>query len=190
MQKKELILLAMEESPTLNLLERALHASGYEVVGVKDDVSLDRALMETSPSLLLITEHLGGKSGLGLSAKILERFPTIPIILYASQDDAQLVKNALKSGLSDVITPPLRIDEIVAAIKHSQKRAQAMGDWVRREIRRSTTSLEQRVNELETLVKLGHSITSSLDLDSVLTNVVTAAVELTGAEEGQLRRGS
>ncbi|MGC1376927.1 MAG: ATP-binding protein, partial [Anaerolineales bacterium] len=61
-----------------------------------------------------------------------------------------------------------------------------MGDWVRHEVRRSTTSLERRVNELETLVKLGHSITSSLDLDSVLTSVVTAAVELTGAEEGQL----
>lgn len=186
MSKKELILLAMEESPTFNLLERALHASGYDVVGTKDAAGLDRALMESAPSLVLVTENLAGKSGLSLSIKILERFPTLPIILYAAQDDAELVKKALRGGLSDVITPPLRIPDIVTAIKHSQKRAQAMGDWVRREIRRSTTSLEQRVNELETLVKLGHSITGSLDLDSVLTNVVSAAVELTGAEEGQL----
>ena len=186
MQKKELILLAMEESQTLSLLERALHASGYDVTGVKDANNLDKILSDTAPGLLLITENFGTKSGLSLSAKILERFPTLPIVLYASHDDPQLVKKALKAGLTDVINPPLRIDEIVAAIKHSQKRAQAMGDWVRREVRRSTTSLEQRVNELETLVKLGHSITSSLELDSVLTNVVTAAVELTGAEEGQL----
>lgn len=176
----------MEESPTLGLLERALHASGYEIANVKDAVSLDQALLETSPVLVLITEQLAGKSGLNLSIKILERFPTLPIIIFASHDDPQLFKQALKSGLSDVISPPLRIDEIVTAIKHSQKRAEAMGDWVRREIRRSTTSLEQRVNELETLLKLGHSITSSLDLDSVLTSVVTAAVELTSAEEGQL----
>lgn len=186
MSKKELILLAMEESPTLNLLERALHAAGYDVICAKDAASLDKALLETAPTLLLVTEQLTGKAGLNISIKILDRFPTLPIILYATQDDPEIVKKALRAGLSDVITPPLRIPDIVAAIKHSQKRAQAMGDWVRREIRRSTTSLEQRVNELETLVKLGHSITSSLELDSVLTNVVTAAVELTGAEEGQL----
>lgn len=186
MPKKELVLLAMEESSTLSLLERALHASGYDVLGVQDSGGLDKALVESLPGLLLITETLGGKSGLSLSIKILERFPTLPIVLYAGQDDPNLVKTALRAGLSDVINPPLRIDEIVAAIKHSQKRAHAMGDWVRREVRRSTTSLEQRVNELETLVKLGHSITGSLDLDSVLTNVVTAAVELTNAEEGQL----
>jgi two-component system NtrC family sensor kinase len=61
-----------------------------------------------------------------------------------------------------------------------------MGDWVRREVRHTTASLEQRVNVMETLVKIGHSVTGTLDLDSVLTNVVTSAVELTGAEEGHL----
>ncbi len=186
MSKTDLILLAMEESPTLGLLERALHASGYAVAIAKDVATLDKSLMETSPTLVVITDTLGGKPGLKLSIGILERFPTLPIVLFANRDDPQLVKKALKAGLSDVINPPLRIEEIVQAVKHSQKRAEHMGDWVRREVRRSTASLEQRVNELETLVKLGRSITSSLDIDSVLTSVVTAAVELTGAEEGHL----
>jgi two-component system NtrC family sensor kinase len=186
MAKKELILLAMEESPTWGLLEKALRAAGYDVASVRDSVALDRSLLETSPTLLLITDKLGGKPGLDLSLKTLERFPTLPIVLFASQDDPQLVKRALRAGLSDVIHPPLRIDDIVAAIKHSQKRAEAMGDWVRRQVQHTTSSLEQRVTELETLVKLGHSITGSLNLDSVLTSVVTAAVELTGAEEGHL----
>lgn len=186
MAKQELILLAMEETPTLGLLDKALRASGYEIALAKDALSLDKALMETSPRLVVITDQLNGKPGLTLSIGILERFPTLPIVLFASHDDPQLVKKALKAGLSDVINPPLRIDEIVEAIKHSQKRAEHMGDWVRREVRRTTASLEQRVTELETLVKLGHSITGSLDLDSVLTSVVTAAVELTGAEEGHL----
>ncbi|MGC1377767.1 MAG: response regulator, partial [Anaerolineales bacterium] len=128
MSKIELILLAMEESPTMGLLERALRASGYTVANAKDAASLDKALDDTPPTLLLITEQLGGKSGLSLSIKILGRFPTLPIVLFASRDDPQLVKKALRSGLSDVINPPLRIDEIVEAIKHSQKRADNMGD--------------------------------------------------------------
>src|SRR5258706_10195701 len=186
MAKTDLILLAMEESPTLELLERALHASGYGVAIAKDVATLDKSLQETSPTLVVIADKLEGKPGLKLSIGILERFPTLPIVLFASRDDPQLVKKALKAGLSDVINPPLRIEEIVEAIKHSQKRAEHMGDWVRREVHRSTASLEQRVNELETLVMLGRSVTGSLDIDSVLTNVVTAAGELTGAEEGHL----
>ncbi len=186
MPKTDLILLAMEESPTLGLLERALHAGNYSVALAKDPATLDKALMETTPSLVLVTEKLGNRNGIDMCTSMLERFPTLPVILFANSDNPALVKRAIKIGVSDFLHPPLRIDDIVNAIKHSQKRAEQTGDWVRREIRRTTASLEKKINETETLAKLGHSITSSLDIDSVLTNVVTAAVELTGAEEGQL----
>jgi two-component system NtrC family sensor kinase len=186
MPKSDLILLAMDESPILGLLERALHASGYAVSRAQDSESLDRSLLETTPALLLITQTLNGKNGLDLCRIILERFPTLPILLYADHDDNALFKKAVKVGISDFLYPPLRIDDIVNAIVHTQKRAERMGDWVRREVRRTTVSLQQRVDEMETLVKLGGTIQSTLDLDSVLTSVVTAAVELTGAEEGQL----
>jgi two-component system NtrC family sensor kinase len=186
MPQMDLILLAMEESPTLGLLERALRAGGYAVAMAKDTGTLDKALMETRPTLVVITESLGGKHGLDLAASMLERFPTMPVILFATRDDPVMVKRALKLGLSDYLHPPLKIDDIVNAIRRSQKRAEQTGDWVRREVRRTTASLEQRVNEMDTLVKLGGSITASLELDKVLTSVVTAAVELTGAEEGHL----
>ncbi|GAB4500819.1 MAG: hypothetical protein Fur0035_03590 [Anaerolineales bacterium] len=186
MPPTNLILLAMEASPTLSLLERALRASGYGVALAADSATLKRALAETSPALLLIHETLKGQSGLDLARATLERFPTLPVILFADHDNAALMKQCMKTGLSDFLAPPLRIDEIVQAIQRSQKRAEQTGDWVRREVRRSTASLEQRVNEMETMMKLGRTINSSLDEDNVLTSVVTAAVELTGAEEGQL----
>ncbi len=182
----DLILLAMEETPTLGLLERALRAGGYAVAVAKEPTSLEKVLFETIPTLVVITETLGGKKGIDLAGTVLERFPTMPVIFFANSDNPALVKQALKMGLSDYLCPPLKIDDIVNSIKRSQKRAAQMGDWVRKEVRRTTASLEQRVDEMDTLVKLGRSITSTLDLDSVLTSVVTAAVELTGAEEGHL----
>ncbi len=186
MPPMDLILLAMEETPTLGLVERALRAGGYAVAVAKDPEALEKVLFETIPTLMVITETLGSKRGIDLAGKVLERFPTMPVIFFANADNPALVKQALKMGLSDYLHPPLKIDDIVSSIKRSQKRAEQMGDWVRREIRRTTASLEQRVDEMDTLVKLGRSITSTLDLDSVLTSVVTAAVELTGAEEGHL----
>ncbi|GAB4550312.1 MAG: response regulator [Anaerolineales bacterium] len=186
MPPMDLILLAMEETPTLGLLERALRAGGYAVAVAKDPQALEKVLFETIPTLVVITETLGSKKGMDLAGKVLERFPTMPVIFFANSDNPLLIKQALKMGLSDYLHPPLKIDDIVNSIKRSQKRAEQMGDWVRREIRRTTASLEQRVDEMGTLVNLGRSITSTLDLDSVLTSVVTAAVELTGAEEGHL----
>ncbi len=186
MPPMDLILLAMEETPTLGLLERALRAGGYVVAVANDPESLEKVLFETIPTLVVITETLGGKKGMDLAGKVLERFPTMPVIFFANRDNPVLIKQALKMGLSDYLHPPLKIDDIVNSIKRSQKRAEQMGDWVRREVRRTTASLEQRVDEMDTLVNLGRSITSTLDLDNVLTSVVTAAVELTGAEEGHL----
>jgi len=51
---------------------------------------------------------------------------------------------------------------------------------------KGTKGLQQRVNGLEAIQRIGHKVTSTLDLDSILTSVVDAAVELTGAEEGSL----
>ena len=41
---------------------------------------------------------------------------------------------------------------------------------------------EKRVRELETLQSIGRALTSTLDLDQVLSRVVEAAVSLTDAE--------
>ncbi len=186
MANKDLVLLAMEGSVTLDLLERALRSAGYDLVTAKTVVGFEKALNDTIPTILLIAEDLEDKNGLDLSRATLERFPTMPIIFYASTHDPAKVLDAMRAGLSDYIFPPLKIDAIVRAVQHSQKHSHQMGDWVRREVKRTTASLETRVNEMDTLVKLSHSINASLDLDSVLTSVVTAAVELTGSEEGSL----
>lgn len=186
MSKNDLVLLAMEESPTVGLLERALRAAGYAVAVAHSSPDVNRVLGETNPSCVVITETLKEKSGVEISAEILERFPTLPVILFANKDNFELFKKAMRAGVRDFLCPPVRMDDIVEAITRSRKMAERTGDWVRREVRRTTASLEQRINEMETLVKVGRIINQSLNLDEVLASVVTAAVELTGAEEGQL----
>jgi two-component system NtrC family sensor kinase len=135
---------------------------------------------------VLIGERLGEKSGLQISTQVLDRFPTLPIILFAEQANPGLALSALRMGLSDVLTPPVRTEDIVQSITQSKQRARRMGDWVRQEVKQSTATLEKRIDELETLVKISHSITATLEIDRVLSAVVSAAVDVTGAEEGHL----
>jgi PAS domain S-box-containing protein len=186
MAKPDLILLVLDESQTLQLLDRALRSANYSTAIVHDKAGLDRALQEFSPALIVLGEKLADAGGISLAEDLLERFPTLPILLFAERDSLQLVKEALRVGVIGYVYPPLKIGDIVGVIQSSLKRAHRTGDWVRREVKRTTASLEKRVSELETMVKLGRNIIGSLDLDSVLSNVVSAAVELTGAEDGML----
>jgi len=86
---------------------------------------------------------------LEIAAGLLDRFPTLPIQLLLLHDAPDVIKKAIQVGVSDCLYAPLHIEEIVKAVENSIKRADRIGDWTRREVRRTTASLEQRVDELQ-----------------------------------------
>ncbi len=183
MTKADLILLALENPA---LLEKALRAAGYETITVHTPEALDKVLLESTPALLLLGETLGEEDGLKITKAVVERFPTLPILFFPLVPSSRQMREAFLAGVSGYLQPPLHIKEIVEMIQSRLAHAHRMGDWVRREIKRTTASLEKRVSELEQLVKVGRGIAGSLDLETVLAHVVESAVSMTGAEEGTL----
>lgn len=144
MSKPELILLALEDSAILNLMERALLSGTYETAIAKNTQSLGKILQESVPGLLMISETFDGHDGLKIAKELLERFPTIPVLVYASNASPELVKGVLRLGLSGFLVPPLRTSDIVDSVETSLKNAHRVGDWVRREVKRTTASLQRR----------------------------------------------
>jgi len=151
MPKSDLILLALDDPQLLKLLEHALVAASFEMAVAGDRAALDKALQETTPALLIIGERFKDHSGLEISGELLERFPTLPILLFANQGTPAVIKEALRVGISDCLCPPMHSEEILRAAENSLKRAQRIGDWTRREVKRTTASLEQQVKELQKL---------------------------------------
>ncbi len=186
MTKPDLILLALDDPAVWPLFDRALQHAGFDVALAQDSKSLDKALLGSTPSLVVINETLDGESGLSISAILLDRFPTLPILLLTSNGNPRTYEQAMNHGLYGCLVPPLTSDMLVEKIQKSLARAVRTGDWVRREVKRTTSSLEERVDALERLLNLGRDITSLLEISQVLQNVVTDAVTLTRAEEGCL----
>ena len=186
MTKPALILLACDDPATWSMFERALRATGYEAANADSPAMLDKVLAESSPALVIVNETLRGQSGLSVSAKILERFPTLPVLLLCNQESPQAYLQALELGLYGCLVPPFTSDTLSKRIQASLSRAQHTGDWLRTEVKRTTSFLEQRVDALETLLNLGRGITSSLELDQVLAQIVANAINLTQADEGSL----
>ena len=73
MSKPDLILLALEDSPILNLMDRVLRAVNYQTAVAKNIQALGRVLQENSPALILIGEKYDGHDGLKIAKEIHER---------------------------------------------------------------------------------------------------------------------
>lgn len=144
MSKPDLILLALEDSPILNLMDRVLRAVDYETAIAKNTPALGKVLQENSPALILIGEKYDGHDGLKIAREIHERFPTMPFLIYTEKAQPDLLKNIFRIGMGGYLAPPLRTDDIVDAVESGIKNAQRVGDWVRREIKRTTASLQKR----------------------------------------------
>jgi signal transduction histidine kinase len=151
MSSSELILLALEDEQVLQLFERALTAASYRIAISRDRDSLDKTLQNTSPSLLILSENFSNGTGLDVSNLMLDRFPTLPILFFAAHESIEILSKAIKAGISDCLFPPLKPGDIASAVELALRKSLRIGDWTRREVRRTTASLEQRVNELQKL---------------------------------------
>jgi signal transduction histidine kinase/DNA-binding response OmpR family regulator len=184
--QKEKIIVMIADQQVNYLLKRVLESIGYEVLLCQVRETIFREMEAGNTSLVIISEQLDQVSGIDLSAEILEKYPGVPLILFVYKDNADLLKKALQIGVSDYLCLPLKSDDILRSIQNSLKKARLRREWVLKEAKRATASLRRKVDELETLSRLARVVTSSLNLDSVLSAVVDAAVELTGTEEGSL----
>jgi PAS domain S-box-containing protein len=190
MPKPDLILLALEESPTLYLMDRALRAINYDTAIAKDTKALARILQESTPALLLIGEKFDGFDGLKIARELHERFPTLPFLIYTEKAQPDLVKSVLRLGLGGYLSPPLRTDDIIEAVTASLQNAHRVGDWMRREVKKTTASLQKRAqiseaerSRLEMVFNNIHDCVMILDIEGRILLINPAMCRTFGLDE-------
>lgn len=180
------ILIILDDPQANHLIERLLRSSGFSVDLYPNLAAAQNRIDHSHPHLVIIGETSDSPNSLADAEKVLERHPALPVLLYIPQNSGAAADEALRIGISGVLCPPLRIDDLLQIISRCLEKSRRVREWVLLESRRATGHLQQRVIELETLARLGQSITAQLDADNLLTAIVEAAVALTGAEEGSL----
>jgi PAS domain S-box-containing protein len=175
MPKPDLILLALEESSILNLMDRVLRAVKYQTAIATDTQSLGKILQESTPALLLIGEKFGGHESIKIAKELQDRFPTLPVIVYTEKIRPELVKGLFRLGLGAYLSPPLSTDDIVDAVENSLRNAHRVGDWLRKEVNRTTASLQKRTQiseaeraRLETVFNNIHDSVMILNPENVI----------------------
>ena len=72
MPKQDLILLALDESHILKLMESALRAVNYVTSIASDTKSLGNLLQESTPALLMVGERFDNHDGLDIIEELLK----------------------------------------------------------------------------------------------------------------------
>jgi signal transduction histidine kinase/FixJ family two-component response regulator len=168
------------------LLERIVKSAGLTTIAFFNWATAQSQLEKLQPALVIIGDQLADATGLECCRVMMARMPMTPLILMVTQDTPELLRQAMHLGVTHYLRMPLRSEDVSVAVQESMELGIQRRAWLNQRSAPSGASLEREVKELGVLGRLGRSITHSLNIESVLTAIVEAAVELTNSEEGSL----
>jgi len=165
-----------------------LEPAGYDMLAAADAAEGAILARDLLPDVILALHSADHPAGLELLEALYADPVDVPVILIVAESSEELAVQALRLGAHDYLVQPVEAGALLDAVAGTIRRY-----WMGRiranasaQLLHANRQLEQRLHELNTLVQIGKRITSGLDLPTVLTRVVEAAVELAQAEEGTL----
>src|SRR5216684_62485 len=122
MSDKQRILLVDDERQITRVLSRGLAAKGYEIHVAADGEAALQTFSDWHPDLVITDLSMPNMNGLELCRR-LRAFSEVPIIVLSVKGEERAKVEALDAGADDYVTKPFGIDELLARIRASLRRA-------------------------------------------------------------------
>jgi DNA-binding response OmpR family regulator len=117
------ILLADDERPLLNFLERGLRAEGYKCSTLSELHEVLPYISKNTPEIVVLDRLFGSEDSL-IIVEAIKALPSPPMILILTAlDDVSERVNGLKKGADDYLCKPFDFDELLARIAALRRRA-------------------------------------------------------------------
>ncbi|HVS83592.1 MAG TPA: response regulator transcription factor [Pyrinomonadaceae bacterium] len=124
MEPKQRILVVDDEPQLTRVLRRSLTAHGYDVRVAGDGESALQTFGDWAASLVITDLAMPNMNGLELCRR-LRTFSDVPIIVLSVRGEEKTKVEALNLGADDYITKPFGMDELLARIRATLRRAPA-----------------------------------------------------------------
>jgi two-component system KDP operon response regulator KdpE len=116
------ILVVDDEPQIARVLRMALESNGYEVTVARDGIDAMEKFGRIAPELVITDLAMPEMDGIELTRTIRQRAQT-PIIVLSVRDSEQMKVRALDEGADDYITKPFSIQELLARVRSTLRRA-------------------------------------------------------------------
>jgi two-component system, OmpR family, KDP operon response regulator KdpE len=122
MNEKPRILVVDDEPQLTRVLRTGLGSRGYDVRTAADGLSALETFGDWNPHLVITDLAMPNMDGLDLCRR-LRAISTVPIIVLSAKGEEKTKVEALDLGADDFVTKPFGIDELLARIRSSLRRA-------------------------------------------------------------------
>ena len=117
------ILVVEDRREVLDVLERTLTSSGYEVVTATDGETAVAIALDVNPALLILDLGLPKKSGLEVTRELRVRGFVAPVLMLTALDTTGDKVAGLDAGADDYLAKPFDMDELLARVRALLRRA-------------------------------------------------------------------
>jgi two-component system KDP operon response regulator KdpE len=122
MTDKQRILIVDDERQITRVLSRGLTSKGYDVHVAADGEAALQTFGDWHPDLVITDLSMPNMNGLELCRR-LRAFSEVPIIVLSVKGEESAKVEALDAGADDYVTKPFGIDELLARIRATLRRA-------------------------------------------------------------------
>jgi two-component system KDP operon response regulator KdpE len=116
------ILVADDEAPMRKYISSNLKVRGYDVIGAADGMEALKLAAEHPLDLVLLDIGMPGPDGTQVLAA-LRRETRVPVIMVSARGREQDKVQALDLGADDYLTKPFGVDELLARVRATLRRA-------------------------------------------------------------------
>jgi two-component system KDP operon response regulator KdpE len=121
------ILVVDDEPQILRTLRKSLAINQFDVRTASDGESAMDLFRDWSPDLIITDLSMPLMNGLDL-CRAIRKLSQVPIIVLSVKGEEKIKIEALDIGADDYITKPFSIDELLARIRATMRRAPAAGE--------------------------------------------------------------
>jgi two-component system, OmpR family, KDP operon response regulator KdpE len=121
-EKKKRILVVDDEPQITRVMRRSLMTHGYDVHSAADGEAALQTFGDWAPDLVITDLSMPNMSGLELCRR-LRAVSQLPIIVLSVRGEERTKVEALDAGADDYVTKPFGMDELLARIRASLRRA-------------------------------------------------------------------
>ena len=122
MNRKSRILVVDDEPQLTRVLRTGLGSHGYDVRTASDGLSGFQTFNDWQPDLVITDLAMPNMDGLELCRR-LRTISQVPIIILSAKGEEKTKVEALDFGADDYVTKPFGIDELLARVRASLRRA-------------------------------------------------------------------
>jgi two-component system NtrC family sensor kinase len=170
------------------LNDYVLLPNGFKPISAKDGVEGLQMAIRHKPDLILLDLNMPRMDGMEVLRQLKSHSLDIPAILMTFHGSEDIAVEVYRMGVRDYVVKPFYPDEMLQAIEKSlaETRLKREKDQLIERLMQSNKELQSRVNELNVLYGIGKSVVALQPIDQLMTRLVDAAVQMTGAEEAYL----